>query len=518
MLLLLPLFRGYPAYGRGDTLIHIGFIQDILDRGIAVDNGYPESHILVASLGLIGNIGIEPLVVALPSLFTLMYIVWMRNLAKRVFRNSGLIILVVALSFAVKFERIEQFSPFNSSLFLLPLFICILLMSNSSRPARIILATLVFAVTFTHVFFGVILTILILAFWISSRHSPPMVRGHSNSTAQPRFEDLGMKGVSFSRVTLLMSISFVCWGIVMYSYVVKDVLSWILYDSGGQSIAGSTFNYFEAANLNSSETTQLIWSRYGTVLFFYAMPIFLALISVGIRNKRSSTSFSSNHFLHAFMLFLVVTGVLFLSKDYFSYDRVFRIEVVLSIIISSFFIIEKLRSMRRQMRGFVTAFLIFLVAALLLTTVFTLHRSPITYQQNSQVTRMEIEGAHWLFENTDGTKPMDIAFNTYEPRRLGIMINGFTAFSKVDINEEMIPDEFGYEDNETIAKSLELHPGQNEIMVFTRMDILNHLILPERFSGIARTYSQGSISELANDRTANIVFSNGDVTMWIVYG
>ena len=49
--LLLPEFRGYAFYGRGDTPDHLGFIRDIIvTNHIGTNNFYPSEHIIGAEL------------------------------------------------------------------------------------------------------------------------------------------------------------------------------------------------------------------------------------------------------------------------------------------------------------------------------------------------------------------------------------------------------------------------------------------------------------------------------------
>ena len=111
VMLMLPEFRGYLFYGRGDSTTHLGRIKDILTTGhIGATNLYPIEHILGASLIQITYLPLESIPVFFSSLFYILYLLSVFIFAKSICKDFGQSLVIVA------FASPLIYSSFNSSI------------------------------------------------------------------------------------------------------------------------------------------------------------------------------------------------------------------------------------------------------------------------------------------------------------------------------------------------------------------------------------------------------------------
>jgi hypothetical protein len=95
---------------------------------------------------------------------------------------------------------------------------------------------------------------------------------------------------------------------------------------------------------------------------------------------------------------------------------------------------------------------------------------------------------------------------------------GVNTGPQMHYDSSLIPDEFGYNGNDSLAGALGLTGGEGCYMFFSRMDEDYHQIFFERLQNDARTYSERSKDTLVNDSTSNRIFADGDVSIWYVQG
>ena len=159
-----------------------------------------------------------------------------------------------------------------------------------------------------------------------------------------------------------------------------------------------------------------------------------------------------------------------------------------------------------------------ILCILMVSNIFTVHCSPISIQANSQVSSMELNGATWCFENFEEGRTVNIRYNTLSIRRFHHAIYGVSSSVPFRIHGDQIPDEFGYEGNETIADSFDISKNEkkNVYMIFTLMDKIYHQVFFKDLWGKARSYSDENVKKLSDDYTANKLFSNGECTVLLI--
>ena len=166
-ILLLPIFRGYAIYGRGDPLHHIGNIRDILSTGhLWSENFYPVIHILAAGIVHITSLDMLLVVKMLPPLFTILYIVSIYLLATSLTKSRRHTLLITAFG-SILLYRIETvvLTPTYQSFFLLPFVLFLYNKAQMQSMKSISYTVLYILVLFFVLFFHpVIVMALILIF------------------------------------------------------------------------------------------------------------------------------------------------------------------------------------------------------------------------------------------------------------------------------------------------------------------------------------------------------------------
>jgi hypothetical protein len=131
---------------------------------------------------------------------------------------------------------------------------------------------------------------------------------------------------------------------------------------------------------------------------------------------------------------------------------------------------------------------------------------------------MELNCATWCFDNFEEGGTVKIRRNTLAIFRFHDAIYGRSSSSPFHYKREPIPDEFGYEGNETIADSFNMTNNEklNGYMFFTLMDKIHHKIFFKDLWSRARSYSDENVEKLNDDYTANKLYSNGECTIWLI--
>lgn len=522
ILFLLPFFRGYPSYGRGDVFTHIGYINNILSTGTTVGNGYPISHILITELSYATSVNIRLFVITISAFFAILYILFVNRLANAFFNERSLILLVTLFALFLKIVRVQEFAPFHISSFFVPLFLYLLYKRKENTSYSVLFIILIILLPFFHIFVSLILVVFLIILWQSDA-----IWGKI-SKIKTRFLDYnpnprGAK-IRYQPVILLMGITTVVW--IIYSYItsIREVLSWVLDSAKGEAIIAQQLSILQLADLNISQFIYLVWVSMSNPLFFYAFPFVLfTLFIISSIKWKIKMRINKTLFQYAFIfLFFIVLSVFFMfAKDLFSYARLYVFVVISSMIVCSILICDLINYLSQKKKKIAkTTFFIalfFIMSLLMATTILTVHRSPIDIQANGQVSMMEYSGMKWNFANLNKAEKLELRTNTINPSRFKDAIYNTSSPAPFRYSWDVIPDEFGYASNDTIAHSFNVSNKDMKIfMIFTTLDKEYYKIFFEDLWERAKSYSDGNVERLYNDYTADNLYCNGEFTVWLI--
>lgn len=152
LILYIPLHRGYVLYAAGDTLTHLGYVNEILDNGNIYPTYYPYSHVLVATISLISGVVTTQITFHVVPLFLTLFVLGIFCLTNVLKCTPEQKVAITATSIIPSLGiwlTQESVMPSTISWSLLPLFFftTLQIISQKEQSYRYILSSLLLFVT-----------------------------------------------------------------------------------------------------------------------------------------------------------------------------------------------------------------------------------------------------------------------------------------------------------------------------------------------------------------------------------
>lgn len=394
VLLFMPMIRGYVAYGRGDTLSHLGMAKDILSTGcFGVSNIYPLDHILISILFLLSNIKLATLSMVIPPIFSLAFIAFFYILSKEVFLDKSLSLLTLIFTTTLMFGYFHQmFAPYIQAFFVIPLVLYLFFKSRMNECRMDFHALLIIFsifIVFFHPLTSIILIGIICVFEISIRF-------------QPNYENISIKFGRSLKLIILNLVVFLSWSAYLYILVRSlDRIRNSFFDPGIKSEFQKTIDVINYGDVGPILLIKSVLLTYGQMiiiillsLLFIISIIYNFLILTGALEKpRFFYIFASIGFLS----FSVSSVFVYIAAAYFGFMRILDIAICFSIWLLSplVFIIFSPANKKRQL--FPKVFLSFFLLMIIIFSVFNLYSSPLIRLSNQQVAESELNGMNTFY-------------------------------------------------------------------------------------------------------------------------
>ncbi|WP_435099613.1 hypothetical protein [Halorubrum sp. N11] len=499
LLVLLPYVRGYPVYGRGDVLTHVGLLRDLPEFGIAV-NIYPPTHILTqvlaAATGLpeIGTINL------LQPVFLAVFLGSMALLVGHLFDDARrrafcLPLVLIPIGGSAHVTVV----PFILSVLLAPFLLYLLVKEQGSHavPVRALVLIALVGVVVYHPLTAVFALVALATY--SVFNGLPGVRAHWSG---------------LPNITSLATVLFVAWYVKYAGIVIRfrNVVDDLLGPAGGSSPLQSTTETVERTSPDLADLLTVILIRYGTdVLIFGLASVFLA-IAVAMwyyRNERPAVftlAYGSTMILFGFMAALFLTNDLIAG---FGRPLLFGKLFALPFVGALFHLVWQ-RSDTIEVRTVVSVAFAGLLLVTVLLPMFGMFTSPIVFDRNPQVTEMELDGTEWLFENRDPEHLIDeqgIKQYRFYHRYYGVNQPNET----IRWGGASPPDHYNYTVNERLGQSYD----DDRYLLLPR---LGRITYPERFPDYREQWRfvPEDFERLEVDRSVNRVYDNGEVNVYLI--
>ncbi len=531
--LTLPSFRGYAIYGRADTLSHLGYIKDILITGhIGEGNFYPILHILGASLLNITGFSQGAMVNLLFAFFSVLFMVNIYLLATVIARNRGQALLVTAFASPLIFSLYQvHIHPSFLSLTMVPLLLYFYHKRGQVGPTQVQNSLLLILLAFLITFFHPITTLFTIGIFLIFGLSQALYRLVAKHKKSIPLESTGI-GENYIGLSLIMFIAFFMW---YFSYSAiqgsfKMVFDWLIYQTGTPA-AEEIIMGLAGRGYTLSQTVSIFISRYGAIWIYLLVSLAAGIIVWKQSMSKRGKPPGAMSFAYSFQWLLALA---FGSLMLFSHApvagafpiRVARFLVLIGIALSGLVIYEQvnrsslnilykrsLLSARKVMVGLII--LIILSSSIL--SLRNVYFSPMTWLFNYQVTRADIAGTQWFTEHRN----IEIFATSHAIglRRFEHLIYGAEQChysGHYDIKDvHAIPSHFGYDQNDSIAKSFD--PGYG-YMLITRLDRIAPMALPENTRPDAIQYNEDDFTRLDSDPTAAKIYASDEFEVWRIYG
>lgn len=487
VLLFIPVVRGYPVFGRGDVLTHIGFVHDITEIGIT-GNIYPLMHLLVHSLSQATGlppaaiIKFVPIAVSLVFFGSLFYL--MLNLYNRTHAFYALPFVLIL------FVGYKQAVPFVLSVLYVPFVLYLFVKEQRTRaiPVRVFLVASVFGLVLFHPLTTMFL-IVVMGLYLGVKATSHFRARWSGPTLVPS----------------LMVVLFSAWNLHFIG-IVRRFEAFVERFTGAVGGESRLEQVSQTVNTFSPDLFDLVVLAifdYG-ILLLYAFALLFVLFVVYLRiHGQKDLNIFLTLFIGVVVLFTGLSAVLFVNDFVIGWGRVLYFGNLFAAVLAAslFYFLHRHLDFETQRNTF-TFSLGAVLFVLTLLVVFTAFASIPARTYNEQVTEMEIDGSEWILDNRNETVPVDqsgLALWRYENFHEG------TLNTTVRKQDTQPPDHFGYDGNETLGQSYE----QDRYLVVTA---LGRWTYPEVFSDYPEywRFTPVDFGRLERDTSVSRIYDNGD--------
>lgn len=522
ILLFLPIIRGYPTYGTGDHLYHIGEVKDIVQFGsIGRDNFYPNLHILTASSALVTGDVIN-IVNFISRFFFFLLPISMYLLFRIIFnkKNEMKFALILASTFLFFGSYCAYLAPYNQSFLLVPIILYLYFKRGTLQNKinfSLLFIIIVAGYTCYHPLNLLLLIIVFLFLAISFYLFPKIKDVNTIEVSEKNLKEKSINIVLFS--TLLFAIWYFSFSSIIGSFY--HIFSSIFYGAG-ESFFESQTTAFVSYSPKLFDTLKVIVYSYGVSLIVGILSIF-SLIYTFIKWQRNKQSFKLRFcFVFSGIIFLVFSVLLagaFFADFIVGWGRFIRWMMIFSIILITlafYSILSDSKNRNIVTKPFkklvtIVTICLFLISLTFLST-FTFYSSPVNGEVNLHVTNMNWEGVEWIMGHRN--KMIIIDELGISQWRFSTAIYGLKEYHLIEptgCNFEPPPNHFSYHNKTSLGK----YYNQSRYMIITR---LAKILYPESYPNYKEQwrFTQEDFDQLQDDDTVCRVFDNSDFEAYFI--
>ncbi|WP_049888037.1 hypothetical protein [Natrinema sp. J7-2] len=515
----LPLFRGYYVYGTpmSDAFYHFGIVRDVLETGAVPETGYPATHVLYTTLTTITGVPIRVLQPVVTFCFFLLFVGSCFLLGLSFFgRRGGLATLGAATPLVFASHHLMTL-PWLFALPFLPLSLALAHRWSGRRcSSRTGLVGVAFVCGIALVFYHpvtALVTVLALVVYVGVVAAPSLRR----RLPRRRAEAKAAAGRAYAvpvRYPLVLGIAGILWylSISHFTHFLERMVT--------NDIDGGAASYASTAQRTSYSTWELVWEflvlEWGTVLVYAGLGAAIAAVILGrvLRGRDSRlerlcvAQYGAGVGVAAFFF-----GSQVLSRNVV---RINNYTVIGAILLLGLAIIG-LVSYRdaaddRWKRWGVTTILGGLCVTVI---VVALLAGAVAYEDDRHVTHATMAGAEWHHENHDSGIDTR-AFRMSE--QLQRYFEGTTGADPDDrqfhrsLESYQLPTGLGYDEHGSVG---DVYETETYLVTKTADIAWARNRPPDRRAEIDH-YTAADLARLRADPAAHRIYSNGDVSVWLV--
>lgn len=524
--LLLPTFRGYALYGRGDTLDHLGWTKDILTTGY-VEQGdfYPIVHILMFAFVQIAGLPLEALSALLCVIFSGLYILGVYLLAKTITKQFGQALVVTAFASPLTYSILHaNILPSTFSFFMVPLLFYFFLKAEVLRQNRleniVLLYLFVFFITFAHP----MTTLFVLAFFITFGVASELyLRVTRRERLHTNGYDTAKKNVLY--VILVLFAAFFVWYLsyAFFQTSFKEVFEWLVYGTGlplYQKLLSPLSG--AGAQLTFGQIFELFVSKYGTfsILVITAMVASSFVFCKTWSRRREFDSVGPMRFVFAMEFFVgLLVGAVVLFGHFIVSEsnplRIFSLSILTGTIICGVVVYDFLRASAKVKFGKIVS-LPLLGAILIVMVVLSMgsvYGSQRTMEMNSQITKMDIAGVYW-FGKSKSTYPL-MENNIGVTQLFENYLFGYgNSLIPLTNGVYQLPSHLVFNETGNLLKNT--NSSEAYIIIFGA-DKIEPLLFPGNVRSLVHQYTSDDFARLASDPRADRIYCNGEFESWMIH-
>ncbi|TMT87020.1 hypothetical protein E2L06_10645 [Haloterrigena sp. H1] len=517
ILLALPLFRGYPVYGKGDILSHLGDIRIIVNQSY-IPNGdfYPLMHIFYSELASVtgvtpGRISSVGSIVFYIGFLLSVFIVSRRLIGRR----SSVMVVLFMTPFMHTYHHVAN-QPAFLAFFLFPFLLFTFIKSRADLFFLFYLA-IAFLHPLSALFSILFVNIMFVFYWLFPEDKKEAQNGRAWWNSQ--------SFVNFSAVSILTIYSWYFSFEAIQRRFISLIMSWASSGETSTSSAGTQGGrpggfFSNAISIITSKITEadftnvqladLIFSRMGQMFAYYSifgLAICWLLYQVGLKRARPPRSV---------LVFtgLAVTAAIFggvilvLPWPITGLTRNLKWTTLFVTIALPFMLNHISNRSGLEAHRVIQSIVVVTVISAAIVGAFNVHPSPNIYKSNPQVTEAQIDGSGWYL---DYRSEDQIALYSHAP--LDRLMHYHSDPIHYQNIKSQIPPHFGYS-----SRSQDIRGVSNQTVSLhtTPVDRQFPLMFPPNVRQNIAQYNEKDFNQLRSDPAVNSVYTNGGYEIWYV--
>jgi|GEM_PF-5389239 len=396
LIMLVPIDRGYYVLGRGDSIIHVGGILDVVNHGFFGSlyphglNPYPLIHMTMGTTSIFS--GIEPAMFSFltPVIFTLFFMVCVPIAVEAITQNiryaMASFLFCTPMLFGLSFFML---APSVQFLLFFPFVLYVIFETIKARSFANVLILLMIATStpFFHNGDGTIMAVLFLLSIIVITYFFSIFQGWNNDIAP-----ILARVKNISNVLLVMLIAWISWilNFEAFSWNVEQLWKNMIY--GRIGTGGVTDVYVPNQK-----------SIYGFIEGVGQIEFILMIIAVisflyFINHWRKGHLHATASIILSFAIIMIgITVIAYVAdiSNWLTYRRFLKFTLIFSTIATGLLVVEFMNYNKIFRYG--TALISFLIViTIVFTSVPTVFESPNINTVSGDVNRMECDGIQWL--------------------------------------------------------------------------------------------------------------------------
>ncbi len=502
VVVLMPVIRGYPVYGRADTLTHIGYVKNIALTGSVEGNIYPTTHILIWAFSSSTGLDPEGIINWMFPVFAVAYFGGTCLLVTTFFEDRSAVLVGLAIVlFPIAGTAHLTMVPFILSIFYVPFFLYFFLTERREPllPIRVALVLSLVALIVYHPLTALFLLITVVTYqilkylWLAN-----------NGHIQPTY------------VAALAFVVFTAW----YSQFVGIILR---FQSIFETIVGNDpgenqlDNYADTVSRTSPDTQdllQVIVFNYGSEVVVSGL-VGLCTLALAVLwwRKRSEVSLFVTLFVAVFWAF-TLGSIPFLTMDLIvGWGRLVIFAQVFGIVLVAVLCSLLLREDKNWSKSHIPAGSVIVIVLLLsAVSVGTVFHTPAGSEMSQQTTQMEIDGSEWFFENREETREIsEFGITQYRFHDLHYGVTNRSGAIKTAGTSP--PPRFNYTERSTFGASYEA----DRYLLLTERGRITYPVNFPNYEPYWR-FRPADFDRIETDPTVLKMYDNGEFTAYRVNG
>ena len=510
VILLLPFFRGYPIYDRGDTLIHLGYIGDIISYNHFNEKDfYPMIHILATVTSSISQLDVKISIYMLTPIFQILYILSIFILANNISKNKSQCLLITAFGSLPLLPA--YYVPELAAISFIPLVIHLFFsswLSKSTISYSILVILLLIAVPFFHPVTGAFLIIILFGIQIS-------FWGYKLIYKNNRKDLLFTSKKHLLNIIFIICMAWFAWFSTTSIFIraIRRLIDFLFKINQSQSMR--YFNLAHQANLSIYEFLDLFMKMLGqNVLYIIPCIILCILLLKRILSKRK-IEFFQLFFSNIFILFVILTIISATSSLVLTYNRLLRYVIFNASILNGFGIYLYLEEAQPKARSIIFGMVIFLLIISQSFALFNLFPSPIIKMHNYQVTSSDFDGMNWFLSNRDESLSVNDIY--VWPYNLATGLRGI-AYQKANLQYHgaaytLPPNHFGYLNYTMLGHEY----SEDHYLLINKISEEFYVQVASDRPSLMR-FTPQDFKRLLSDNSVHKLYSNGEFKSFYIIG